>query len=306
MSATVAGLDRRDSIDAVAVVMMLCLTFAWGVNGVAAKISNQGFDPVFVTLARSAIGAACVFVWCRWRGIALFDRDGTLVGGLAAGALFGVEFLLIFAGLDFTTVARSALMVNTMPFWVLIGAHFLLGERMSAIKVAGTVLAFCGVALVFSDKLSLPGPEAIVGDVMCLGAGVAWAATIIVIKKSRLSTARAEKTLIYQLAGSALLALPVLAFTGPVVRDASAGPIASILFQGTFIVAFTYLLWFWLMRRYPAGGLSSFAFLTPAFGVMAGGLLLGEPLTPRIFAALALIAAGILIVNRPARRIPPA
>jgi drug/metabolite transporter (DMT)-like permease len=306
VSAATESFERRDAIDGAAVAIMLCLTFAWGVNGVAAKLANQGFDPVFVMIIRSAIGAACIFAWCRWRRIALFDRDGTLPGGLAAGTLFGVEFVLIFWGLDFTTVARGALMVNTMPFWVLIGAHFLLGERMSATKLAGTALAFLGVVLVFSDELSLPSPDAIIGDVMSLAAGGAWAATILVIKKSRLSTARAEKTLLYQLAVSSVVALPVLLFAGPILRDVGAVPIASILFQGVFIVAFTYLLWFWLMRRYPAAGLSSFAFLTPAFGVLAGGLLLDEPLSWRIFAALALIAAGIVIVNRPARRAPPA
>ncbi len=306
MSVTTDAFERRDAVDGAAVALMICLTFAWGLNGVAAKISNQGFDPVFVTIVRSTIGAACVFAWCRLRGISLFDRDGTLKGGLAAGALFGIEFALIFVGLDYTTVARGALMVNTMPFWVLIGAHFLLGERMSLIKVAGTLLAFGGVALVFSDRLSLPGPEAIIGDLMSLAAGMAWAATIIVIKTTRLSTARAEKTLLYQLAVAPLVTLPLLLFTGPVLRDVGLVPIASILFQAIFIVAFTYLLWFWLMRRYPAAGLSSFAFLTPAFGVLAGGLLLDEPLSLRIFLALGLIAIGIVIVNRPARRVPPA
>ena len=306
MSVTTDAFERRDAVDGAAVAMMLFLTFAWGLNGVAAKISNQGFDPVFVTIVRSAIGAACVYAWCLLRGISLFDRDGTLKGGLAAGALFGIEFALIFTGLDYTTVARGALMVNTMPFWVLIGAHFLLGERMSVVKVIGTLLAFGGVALVFSDKLSLPGPEAIIGDLMSLAAGVAWAATILVIKTTRLSTARAEKTLLYQLAVAPVVTLPLLLVSGPVLRDVGWFPIASILFQGVFIVAFTYLLWFWLMRRYPAAGLSSFAFLTPAFGVLAGGLLLDEPLSPRIFIALGMIAVGIVIVNRPARRIAPA
>ena len=64
----------------------------------------------------------------------------------------------------------------------------------------------------------------------------------------------------------------------------------------------TYVVWFWLMRRYPAAGLSSFAFLTPVFGVLCGGLLLDEPLTIRIFLALALIGAGLIIVNRPQRK----
>lgn len=299
-------MDRRDAIDLFAALLMIGLTFSWGLNGVAAKIAGTGFSPVFMTIARSAVAALCVFLWCRWRGIGLFGSDGTLWPGLAAGFLFGAEFVLIFWGLDYTTVARSALMVNTMPFWVLIGAHFMLGERMSALKVCGTALAFCGVVLVFSDDLSLPDPSAIRGDIMCLVAGALWAATTIVIKGSRLATAGAEKVLLYQLVVSAVMTVPLLAVSGPAIREVTALATSALLFQAIFVVAFTYLLWFWLVRRYPATGLTSFAFLTPAFGVLLGGLLLDEPLSLRIFVALALIAIGLVVVNRPARRIPPA
>ncbi len=300
---TAAGMfDRRDAIDTAAVVFMLALTFSWGLNGVAAKLANVGFNPIFLTLARSAIGGLLVFLWCRYRGISLFASDGTLPAGLLAGILFGLEFVFIFGGLEYTTVARSSLMVNTMPFWVLIGAHFLLGEQMSLAKFGGLALAFTGVVLVFSDKLSLPSPSAIIGDVMSLGGGMFWAATTLVIKRSRLAMASAEKTLLYQLSVSAVMTLPMLLVAGPVFRDVSFVPIAALLFQAVYVVAVTYVLWFWLMRRYPAAGLSSFAFLTPVFGVLCGGLLLDEPLSIRIFLALALIGAGLIIVNRPQRQ----
>ena len=97
---------------------------------------------------------------------------------------------------------------------------------------------------------------------------------------------------------SALLVLP---FAGPPIRDAIALlPTWALLFQAVYIVAFTYVLWFWLLRRYPAAGLASFTFLTPAFGVLCGGIVLGEPSTWRIFVALVLIATGLVIVNRAA------
>ncbi len=120
--------------------MMIGLTLSWGLNGVAAKLSNTGYSPVFLTLVRSALAGALVFAWCRWRGIRLFERDGTLWAGLLAGLLFALEFLLIFVGLDFTSVARSTLLVNTMPFWMAVGGHLFLGERMSARKLAGLLL----------------------------------------------------------------------------------------------------------------------------------------------------------------------
>lgn len=294
-----AVFDRRDSVDLVAAVLMVGLTLSWGLNGVAAKLAYPGYSPLFVNIARAVIGGALVMVWCRYRGIPVFARDGTLWLGMLAGGLFGVEFILIFVGLEFTSVARSTLMINTMPFWVLIGAHFLLGERMTVAKFVGLALAFCGVVLVFSDRLSHTGPSTLVGDLMSLGGGILWGATTLVIKASRLRTAGAEKLLLYQLAMSVLLALPLLAISGPAIRDPSLGSTGALLFQAIYVVGFTYMLWFWLMRRYPATGLSSFVFLTPAFGVLCGGLILGEPLSMHIFMALALIAAGLVIVNRP-------
>ena len=297
MSAIPAN-ERRDAVDTLAVALMICLTLSWGLNGVAAKLSNTGYSPVFLAMVRSALGGLLVFLWCRWRGIRLFERDGTLWVGALAGALFGLEFLLIFIGLDYTSVARSALLVNTMPFWTLLAGHFLLGEKISGRKIGGLVLAFGGLTLIFSDKLSLPGPDAFVGDLLSLGAGLAWAATMIVIKGTRLVHVAAEKLLLYQLAGAAILSALALPIGGPLIRDGNAIATWALLFQAVYIVAITYVLWFWLVQRYPASGLSSFTFLTPVFGVLFGGILLGEPLGATIFLALGLIVVGLVLVNR--------
>ena len=162
------------------------------------------------------------------------------------------------------------------------------------------------MVVVFFDRLSVIGPDAYIGDMLSLLAGLLWAATTLVIKGSKLNAARTEKVLLYQLAVSAVVLLPLLPLAGPALRDVTPLATAALLFQAIYIVAITYLIWFWVVGIYPASGLSSFAFLTPAFGVLLGGLLLGEPLTPGLFVALALIAVGILIVNRPRKSIPPA
>lgn len=302
MTVIASAVERRDAIDGFAAGMMVFLTLVWGTNQITIKLANQGYDPVFLTIVRSAIACMLVYGWCVVRGIRLFERDGTLVPGIVAGLLFGSEFVLMFVALDYTTAARGTLMINTMPFWVLIGAHFLLGERMAPSGFAGLLLAFGGVALVLSDSLSLPGPEALIGDAMLILAGLLWGATTIVIRRSALATASPEKTLLYQLVVSSLVLLPLLAFSGPLIREPDWLSTASLLYQAVFIVAFTYLLWFWMVRRYPAAGLSSFTFLSPVFGVIGGGLLLGEPLSWRIFVALGMVAAGLLMVNRPRRQ----
>lgn len=304
MSGATDALDRHDTVDMAAAAIMVGLTFSWGLNYVAAKISYAGYDPVFLSIARSIIGGLCVFLWCRWRGIALFTRDGTLLAGIAVGGLFGIEFLCLYVGLEHTTVARNTLLVNTMPFWMLIGGHFLLGEQITLRKFLGLLLAFAGLAAVFSDKLGGSG-DILFGDLLSLGAGFLWALTNILIKRSKLVEASAEKLLLYQLVGAAIVGVLVLPLAGPPVRDPSVLPTLALLFQAVYIVAFTYVLWFWLLRRYPASGLSSFTFLSPVFGVLCGGIFLNEPLTIRIFLALGLIAAGLIIVNRPSRKLVP-
>lgn len=302
--AAAPALDRRNAVDTAAAAIMVWLTFSWGLNYVAAKVSYTGYNPVFVSIARSVLGGLCVFAWCRLRGIKLFEADGTLGAGIVVGVLFGVEFLCLYVGLEYTTVARNTLLVNTMPFWVLIGGHFLLGEHINARKLAGLILAFCGLAAVFSDGIVAGSDTTLTGDLLSLGSGILWAATSIVIKRSKLVETSAEKLLLYQLAGAAIVGALVMPFAGPPIRAVAALPTLALLFQSFYVVAFTYVLWFWLLTRYPASGLSSFAFLSPVFGVLCGAVLLGEPPTIRIFLALGLIAAGLIIVNRSARRQP--
>jgi drug/metabolite transporter (DMT)-like permease len=74
--------------------------------------------------------------------------------------------------------------------------------------------------------------------------------------------------------------------------------VASLLYQAVWVAFITYLVWFWLVRHYPAPKLASFTFLAPLFGVAAGGLLLAEPMSPGLLVALVLVATGIWLVNR--------
>ncbi|HAY10651.1 MAG TPA: EamA family transporter, partial [Thauera sp.] len=148
--------------------------------------------------------------------------------------------------------------------------------------------------------LFMPTDRAWIGDLMIMLAAVFWAATTLTVKASALARVSAEKTLLYQLAVSALV-LPLLsvALGEPGVFAPTPLVWASLFFQ-TFIVAgMSYLGWFWLVRQYPATRLSSFSFLTPVMGVLAGGLLLGEAMTPAVFGALFLVGAGIWVANRP-------
>ncbi len=293
----------HDRLDGIATSLVLMLCFFWGLNYVSMKVVNGGFQPIFVTGLRFGLAAVLVFAWCAIRRIPLFRADGTLIPGIAAGVLFGVEFALIQTGLDYTSASRSVVFTYTMPFFVALGAHlFVPGERMSLSGFLGLVLAFSGVAFVFSDKLSLPSPNAWIGDLMCLGAAILWAAATIVIKATRLRFAKPEKVLLYQLVVAAAILLPATPFLGPLIRTITPVVIGAFAFQVLIVVSSTFLVWFWLIRNYPASRLTSFTFLTPVAGVLFGGFLLDEPISWKLGLALVLVAIGIYLVNRPAPR----
>jgi drug/metabolite transporter (DMT)-like permease len=187
-----------------------------------------------------------------------------------------------------------------MPFFTAAGAHWLIpGERLSRIQVAGLFLAFTGVFLAFRDGLLQSADRMLVGDTMALGGGAMWALATVIVKASRLSGITPAKTLFYQLAVSAVV-LPVFSICLGEPGFGRITPLiaACLLYQAVWVAFVTYLVWFWLIQRYPASRLAAFVFFTPLFGVLAGAALLSEPLTVSLMAALGLVAAGIYLVNR--------
>lgn len=288
-------------LDAAAVVLVLLLCVSWGFNQVAVKLALHDIPPLIQAAFRSTFGMLLLLVWVRWRGVKMTEADGTLVPGIIAGLLFALEFLLIYRGLTLTSASRASLFIYTAPFFVVIGARWLLpGDRFSRSQWLGLILSFMGMMVAFG--VPTPGGDlrSLLGDLMLVLAGAAWGATTLVIKATSLVRAAYEKTLLYQLIVSApVLALCAELFGERVRAPPGALAVGSLLYQTMWVVGFTYLAWFALIQRYSASRLSAFTFLAPLFGVAAGHFVLGDPLTPGFALAVALVVAGLVLVNRP-------
>jgi drug/metabolite transporter (DMT)-like permease len=290
---------ERKPVDATAASIMALLCFLWGITHVVAKLTAPHMPLVLQAGLRSAIATVLLLTWAQCRAVPLFDRDGTFGAGLAAGALFAGEFLFIFAGLNYTAASRMVVFIYLAPGLTALGLHlFLPSERLAPAQWAGIVLAFAGVAVAFGDGF-LHGKASWVGDAFGVLGAVLWAATTVVIRTTRLTSASATKTLFYQVAVSAAalpLASVLLGERAQIVLTPML--VASLLYQGAIVTFASYLTWFWLLRQYLAARLSVFAFLTPLFGVATGVALLREPFTGTFAAAVGLVGAGIFLVNR--------
>ncbi len=294
-------MERKAHLDGIAIASLFLCCVLWGLNQVATKVALAEIPPLMQASVRSLGAALLLTLWARLRGIPLADRDGTLAGGLLAGALFAAEFACIFIGLQFTAASRMIVFVYLAPFVVALGMPFIASaERLSAWQLGGLVGAFAGVAWAFAEGFHAPalGERQWIGDALGLVAALLWGATTLVIRATPLATAKAEKTLLYQLGMSGVaLGLGSLLTAEPWPVTLTSVSLVPLSFQTVVITFASYLLWFWLIRHYPATRLSSFTLLTPIFGLLAGVLLLHEPITRRLVVALGAVSGGIAIVN---------
>ncbi len=292
---------RKDHLDALAVSLLLACCLFWGFQQVLVKATIPELPPIFQAALRFAGATVLLGLWCWWRRIPLFGRDGSFFTGILAGALFALEFACLYAGLQFSAASRLTVFLYTSPFWVAVLLPlFVPSEKIRPLQWLGLALAFA--AVVFALRDGLVAGSAINqwrGDLLALAAGMFWGLTTVVIRGTQLTRISPEKLLFYQVGVSAL-ALPLLsgALGERWVWSFSAFSTASLLAQ-TVVGAFaSYLAWMWMLGRYPATKISAFVFLTPVFALLFGALWLQEPVTLNLMLALVMVAAGIVLVNR--------
>jgi len=293
-------IQRKPHLDSLAIGLLIACCAFWGLQQILIKTTVAEVPPLWQASIRMTGAVVLLWLWCVWRRVPLFERDGTLWPGLLAGLLFSGEFAGIYLGLQHTSASRLTVFLYTAPFWVsLLLPRWVPAERLRGFQWLGLFIAFSGVVLAFSEGFGHMSSSQLVGDGMALAAGMLWGLTTLTLRTTRLATASAEKTLFYQVAVTAAVCPVVsLALGEHWSFSYSSWAWTSIGLQ-TVIGAFaSYLTWMWLLRHYPATQMSSFTFLTPLFALVFGVALLKEPLTAQLMVALVGVALGIVLVNR--------
>ncbi|MGQ0686833.1 DMT family transporter [Bradyrhizobium sp.] len=289
---------RALSPGAIALMLMLCVS--WGFNQIAVKLVLPDVPPMLQALSRSA-GALPVLLIIGWfRGVRFFERDGTLRAGLCNGIIFGVEFVLIYQGLLYTSASRAVVFLYIAPFFVALGSYVFLGERLRPAQWAGLGLSFAGVALAIGVPQANVDSKVLLGDLLIVAGGALWAATTLIVKTTPLIRAPAEKGMGYQVAVSIPIFVAAAWFSGErITHMPSPLSLTLLAYQAFWVVGLTFTLWFALVKAYSASKLSAFTFITPLFGVVASYFILNDTLTLAFGAAALLVIAGLYLVNRP-------
>ncbi|TVP51898.1 MAG: DMT family transporter [Halomonas sp.] len=293
------AISQRQSVDTTAASLMLLFCLILGFQQVAIKGVAEDISPIVQVALRSAIAGCLVALLAYWRGLRWVDVRHHWAPGMLVGLGFAAEFAFVAWGLTYTLASHMSVFLYTAPIFAALGLHLWVpGEQLSLRQWWGVGLAFAGMVIAMA-----PGGaydiDILIGDALGLLAGLSWAATTVVIRKTSLSEAPAELTLSYQLSVTALVLLPVAVISGQFM-SAQFVPmaVASLSFQAVIISFGALLLWFTLLRRYRASQLGVFSFLAPLFGVLFGTLLLNEPLSINFLIGGGVILLGIVLVTR--------
>lgn len=291
---------RAGSIDSRAIGVMTLVCLVWGLQQISLKSVSSQASPMLMIALRSLVAGALLAALMLYRGEV--PARARLKPGAAAGALFGLEYLLVAEALRLTQASHVVVFLYTAPIFAALGLHFrLAAERMAILQWAGIGLAFGGIALTFLGGID--GPQdgaartALLGDALALTAGAAWGATTVTIRCSALASAPATEMLLYQLIGALGLLLPAAWIAGQWRFEPSWTVWTHLAFQSLVVSFASILTWCWLLRRYLASQLGVFSFLTPLFGVVLGAWLLNEPLERQFIAGSGLVLAGIWLVS---------
>ena len=261
------------------------------------KVIAGDVAPTMQLAIRFACSAVFFGVWLLIREGAGALADGTLRSGLALGAMFSLEFVLIGEALRHTTAAHAVVFLYSSPIFTALGLQFLPEERLRRLQWVGIAVAFLGIVIAFIGPAGRPVKDVVTGDFLALCGGISWGLTNVILRRGRVGNAATIKTVFYQVSAAAVVLLIFVTETGQTRIVWSSASILSLLFQTLVIAIGSYLVWFWLLRQYLTSRLMMLSLLTPLCGVVFGAVLLDDPIDPRFAVGALLVLAGILVVN---------
>jgi O-acetylserine/cysteine efflux transporter len=285
-------------------LLTLAVVTVWGFMFVLIKVAVREAPPLALVALRFAMAAIPLVFFVRppampWRYVIAY--------GVAIGAL---QFGLLFVGIKLGMPAGlSSIVILVQVFFTIGLAAMLDGDRLQRHNIIGAGITIAGIALLAAHKMSAGESGTLIGFVLVIGAGLAWAAGNIIAKRG--AGAHAPDMFALVVWSSLVAPLPLAALSyalegGPAAVHAvlgmSATAWACVAIMAYGATAFGFASWAALMHRYPTALISPFALLVPVSGIASGMVFLGETFAPLQMAGVALIFAG-LVVNTYALRI---
>ncbi|MEU6149169.1 DMT family transporter [Actinosynnema sp. NPDC047251] len=278
------------------------LALLWGSVFLWIELALTGLTPVQITVIRCALGTAVLLVLAGF-GRQKLPRDQATWGHLVVAALFcnALPFVLFGIGQQTVDSGVAGVLNATTPLWsVLIGLALRTEPRLTPARVGGLVLGFAGVVLIFApwqrDGLASWGALAL------LGAAASYAVAFTYMGRTLVGRAGPMAISAGQMAAATGLSALGLPLSGPAHPNATA--LVAVVILGVFGTGFTFVLNYRIIEEEGATSAATVGYLLPVVSVGLGALVLGEPLTPRIVAGMAVVLLGVALTRSAAAKPP--
>lgn len=293
----------RPSVTPFDILLFAILALIWGTSFTFLKIALGSLPPLTVAAVRVTIGALVLLAYLAATGRRL-PRGGRLWRVIAAASMAGLvlPFSLIGWGQGIIDSAVSAICMASVPLYTLPLAHLVThDEKLTPRRVAGVVIGFVGVALLFAGKAGDSHSTAL-GVLAVLAGAFSYAVEGLMIR--RLSQDKAANidgialTAALLLVASLILTPAALIVEAPwTLRPTTASALAT-LYLGVVGSAISMLVMVMLISRVGATITSLNNYLVPVIGMLSGVLWLDERLSAGAVAACALILLGVAVTSR--------
>jgi drug/metabolite transporter (DMT)-like permease len=287
------------------IAALVAMILIWGYSWVVMKLALRHAHPFDFAALRVAIGAAILFavVKIQGRSLALPNYRMAVILGLlqVAGFVALSHFALLEAG-----PGKTSVLIFTMPFWMIVFAHFMIHERMRGAQWFAVTLAFAGLVLIVAPW----NLTSAFGSLLAVAGGAVWAFTAVLSKKFPMAATDPLLFTAWQLSFG-FLALGLLAAIHPHAPPRWNFEFAwTLAFSAVLATAVGWWLWTYVLAHTPAGimGLNSLGI--PIVAVIASAIQLGERPAPLELAGMAAILGALALLAflgwRATRAVPAA
>jgi drug/metabolite transporter (DMT)-like permease len=285
-------------------LLVLLLSFAWGLNWIAAAIALRDVTPWSLRFAGAGIGTVTLFAAAVLTGKSLKVPRGEHKHIMVAGFLNVAAFQILSAFAQTVgDTSRVVIVTYSMPIWATLFSVLLIGERLNGIKLLALALCIAGMTILVWPLFEHGFPPVVL---LALGCALTWSFASVYIKWVKVTIEPLANAAWQLLFGFAFIVLGTFIFDGyPRLWPIPANALMAVLYVGIFGVGLAHFLWWSIVGKLPPTTASIGALLVPVVGVIASIVFLGEKPTINDIAGFVLIfcAAACVLLQPSAKRI---
>lgn len=290
---------------ALKVAMVLAISLFWGGNWPAVKTVLFEVPPLTLRVIGFTAGALALLLWAWAKGLRLRVPAEELPWLAATGLLNILAFNLCtaFAQLMMPT-SRAAIIAFTMPVWATLLAMPILGEKPGLRQVLGLALGMGGLLVLLGPEALRGQGGSLFGPALILTGAVSWALGTVLMKRRGAWKSHVIVVTGWQYAISAAPMILLAPLFDPLPAPATwtLSTWLGLGYHVVFSICFAQMLWFLIVRRLTVGQAAVATLLVPVVGVAGSVVILGDALTLRLVAALALVVSAVACVMIRRRR----